>query len=510
MIIAFSEGSLPADYENKQSNYPLITVEYPLKGVEEVLARLWLEELWREIRSTEKDEEVRKHKIPKKVNRSIEMAAAMAYTFMRGCVYICNVYDLYSKDGVQYTGIPFLVTKAIIDGYNVNYYWLHREEVKKYIETRLAKEESQYVKQIWERVILPPFAIPPCCWRIALSPYVDLFLAVHHTTPHYVEQRFPNLEEEIEKIEKNKNFYLHAGETDDEWKKEDYEQYIKRMNFSDNVMFQRFVDIDYLKRDLRRILPPSKETESRVEFLRPIVEDLVRGVGFLGLDHAFVLWNAGTLYETWPKKQVPPTIRGIVMACIFSYGNIIFEENVAEYIFRNYASKIKLVLQAGSELHPEPKAKLGETLYHLKRYQEAHAEFSKALTEDPKTNGNHLSVGKVMWRMGILKDAEQHIREEFKIDPENPDAHFYLGSVMGSVSREAEARGDIHEAVRAETEAIKEYEETQRLAPKRKNTGMFLIMERMRLKALEEQQGHQSQQSLQQPQKTKKKRFGIF
>jgi tetratricopeptide (TPR) repeat protein len=196
-------------------------------------------------------------------------------------------------------------------------------------------------------------------------------------------------------------------------------------------------DLENVKEILRESLS-NREAKSRVDVLKKVTVDSIEGVGWLAPDSSLVVWDAGFS-------------RGTHFASVLSFNNPMFH-NTARYLFESYAKKLHKVLRrlpAGrpadyaSTIQPISNLQLGETLFYLKRFEEAENELRKTLEQNPKAKGAYLNLGRVLYGRGRsledLKNAEMHLREEARIDPLNPEVFYWLGHVLLSEGRYEEA-----------------------------------------------------------------------
>ena len=109
--------------------------------------------------------------------------------------------------------------------------------------------------------------------------------------------------------------------------------------------------------------------------------------------------------------------------------------------------------------HAVARNALGVTLVAAKKYEDAAAEFRKAIVSDPKLAAAHANLAHVLLREAEamknpgnrLKDAEREYREAIKLQPDNSVPYNGLSTVLFSMKK-------YKDAVKASREAIGRYE----------------------------------------------------
>ncbi len=97
---------------------------------------------------------------------------------------------------------------------------------------------------------------------------------------------------------------------------------------------------------------------------------------------------------------------------------------------------------------PERRLLLGEALEAEGPYDKALAELARALTEKPDLRLARFYRGRIYWRMGLAKEAEEEFLAELKVNPFHAPSHFYLGAVLEHQERFPEALREYQEAAR--------------------------------------------------------------
>jgi len=83
---------------------------------------------------------------------------------------------------------------------------------------------------------------------------------------------------------------------------------------------------------------------------------------------------------------------------------------------------------------------LGDILLERNRWEDAAAEYNKAIAIDPRQAGLHTRLGEAYLHLGKLQEAESEFRREFEIDPRSEQAWLGLANVQL-------AKGQANEAV---------------------------------------------------------------
>ncbi|GAB4114237.1 MAG: hypothetical protein Kow001_15630 [Acidobacteriota bacterium] len=97
---------------------------------------------------------------------------------------------------------------------------------------------------------------------------------------------------------------------------------------------------------------------------------------------------------------------------------------------------------------PERRLLLGEALEAEGPYDQALAELAAALAEKPDLRLARFYRGRIYWRMGLAKEAEEEFLAELKLNPFHAPSHFYLGAVLEHQERFPEALREYQEAAR--------------------------------------------------------------
>lgn len=141
--------------------------------------------------------------------------------------------------------------------------------------------------------------------------------------------------------------------------------------------------------------------------------------------------------------------------------------------------------EAGKRADAQHHSQLGDDLADQGDYDEAMAEYHKALLLTPKDSDLRTRIGSLFERKGDLVGAELQYREAIQISPDNAEAHFELGVILwqkkdfgGAISeyREAvklkpddpekhKALGGVLYATGAKVEALEEFRQAYALNP---------------------------------------------
>ena len=75
-------------------------------------------------------------------------------------------------------------------------------------------------------------------------------------------------------------------------------------------------------------------------------------------------------------------------------------------------------------------------------------EYRAALTLQPRAEGVHQAIGRVLWAQGKMPEAAAEFEQELQIQPQDPESHFYLGQYWIASNRPLEAREHLEAASR--------------------------------------------------------------
>jgi len=104
------------------------------------------------------------------------------------------------------------------------------------------------------------------------------------------------------------------------------------------------------------------------------------------------------------------------------------------------------------------KKKGGDALQHFKRgvmfsskgrYNEAIAEFKKAIKIEPRYVRSYLNIGLIYKEQNILDQAEKYFRQALSVDPEDARAHLYLGVTLALTKNLKEAERHLKQALKS-------------------------------------------------------------
>ena len=89
----------------------------------------------------------------------------------------------------------------------------------------------------------------------------------------------------------------------------------------------------------------------------------------------------------------------------------------------------------------------GTSLFDQGRYDEAKAEFEKALKQNPNDAGAHNGLGRVALIERRYEDAERAFREAVKLSEKEPVYHHNLGLALQNLKRYEEAEKEFRVAL---------------------------------------------------------------
>lgn len=92
----------------------------------------------------------------------------------------------------------------------------------------------------------------------------------------------------------------------------------------------------------------------------------------------------------------------------------------------------------------------GHTLFALKRYREAAAEYQRELVEYPESFGANLNLGLALYNLGRFEEAEETIRKAIEIEPDYAHCYCALACTRAAQGHTFEAEEIILEAIRRE------------------------------------------------------------
>ncbi|HET6893279.1 MAG TPA: tetratricopeptide repeat protein [Pyrinomonadaceae bacterium] len=125
------------------------------------------------------------------------------------------------------------------------------------------------------------------------------------------------------------------------------------------------------------------------------------------------------------------------------------------YMDQSNWDKAQLVLSRAVEISPtavEPMVSLGEVYRRQKKYAEAEKVLQGALKLDDRSWLGHYTLGRIYWEKNDLVNAGKQIGATIQLEPDFPDARAIAGNIFVRA--------------RMPENAIIEYEEYLRLAPK--------------------------------------------
>jgi Flp pilus assembly protein TadD len=165
---------------------------------------------------------------------------------------------------------------------------------------------------------------------------------------------------------------------------------------------------------------------------------------------------AAAYYQDMPDKALrllqkiePPTMESLRWQ-----GNIYYIlENEAEDLFKKALALIRE--ERYDHLRPEDAvllSDLGWVYYGQGRYEEALAEFQKAVELDPKDAEARNGLGDIYHMQGRYEEAVAELWRAIALEPENPDPHNSLGWVYADQSKFGMAIPEFRKAIRLDPE----------------------------------------------------------
>ena len=94
----------------------------------------------------------------------------------------------------------------------------------------------------------------------------------------------------------------------------------------------------------------------------------------------------------------------------------------------------------------------GKTALDARRFEEAAAEFRKAVAAEPGSVPAHFNLGAALSQTGDLRGAVEQFEAALRLDPAHANAHYNLGLLLAQMNRHDEAIKHLQAAVRASPE----------------------------------------------------------
>src|SRR6266550_6820044 len=73
------------------------------------------------------------------------------------------------------------------------------------------------------------------------------------------------------------------------------------------------------------------------------------------------------------------------------------------------------------------------------RLERAHTLFQHAIELDPDSSVLHFLLAETLYNRGLHEDAMRSVRRSIELNPENPDALYLIGFILGDLGRSEEA-----------------------------------------------------------------------
>lgn len=171
--------------------------------------------------------------------------------------------------------------------------------------------------------------------------------------------------------------------------------------------------------------------------LRPIIEATILGL-FLIAALIVILWsNTAVPGDTGSNKSAMEHIKAGDL--LYEAGSIKFSAAAVEYweAIKQDPNSAKARFRIAS-IH-----------YHYGWNYEPLRELDEVERIDPEYPGLHLLRGKIQHRMGNIDEELLSLQQAVLVQPENTEAHYYLGTVYQQKRRTEEAIGEYEKAIAA-------------------------------------------------------------
>ncbi|MDE0484604.1 MAG: crossover junction endodeoxyribonuclease RuvC [Candidatus Poribacteria bacterium] len=132
------------------------------------------------------------------------------------------------------------------------------------------------------------------------------------------------------------------------------------------------------------------------------------------------------------------------------------------------ALKLKNNYSPAQELLGDVKKKYcdkGSSSLTMRQYDQAIAEFQRAVEIDPKFKDAHLGLGKTYLKLGDIETAEKEAKEALEVD----DTCERANKLLEKIKEKYKEQGDEHQNRKAYTEAVKSYQQAIRIDKKYKD-----------------------------------------
>ncbi|MDE0087346.1 MAG: crossover junction endodeoxyribonuclease RuvC [Candidatus Poribacteria bacterium] len=132
------------------------------------------------------------------------------------------------------------------------------------------------------------------------------------------------------------------------------------------------------------------------------------------------------------------------------------------------ALKLKINYPLAQELLRDVKKEYrdkGRSSLRMRQYDQAIAEFQRAVEIDPKFKDAHLGLGKTYLKLGDIETAEKEAKEALEVD----DTCEHANKLLEKIKEKYKEQGDEHQDRKAYAEAVKSYKRAISIDPKFKD-----------------------------------------
>jgi tetratricopeptide (TPR) repeat protein len=136
----------------------------------------------------------------------------------------------------------------------------------------------------------------------------------------------------------------------------------------------------------------------------------------------------------------------------------------------------KMITKAINIYEPFPDAHYlyGKIWYELKNYDSAYVGYKRAMSLNPEKAMYHNNVGTCLFSLGKYEEATKEFMEAMKLDKNDADPPFNLGSAYGAMGERLKMQNDLENANKMFNLAIPNFEKAIRLKPDYKSAYRFL------------------------------------
>ena len=185
-----------------------------------------------------------------------------------------------------------------------------------------------------------------------------------------------------------------------------------------------------------QIMYSDAPTEQQRNLARPLIDRALAIDDRLG--EAYLV---KAVLRTDPAEREALYKQGLELAPGYATGHQWYGEFL---IYYGRAEEALVQLREAARLDPLSsiiRAKLGDTLQSLGRFDEARESYEASLKLDPNFAFTHYSLGDLAWFVdGRLDEAVRHIGEAARLDPGNPLYPAYLAALWSDLGDDAEAQ----------------------------------------------------------------------